>query len=108
MAFAEHVIPALVEAEIDWVIVSNHHLSRTCADYPFRAGSGGDNIPPPNLADVQCPEQGEYNRIAIDRGVAPANAVPFSYLPHRARYVDPASGRASEPSRLLGSGRAPA
>lgn len=42
MAFAEHTIPQLVEAGIDWVIVSNHHMSRACDGYPFEAGSGGD------------------------------------------------------------------
>ena len=96
MAFAEHLIPILAEEDIDWVIVSNSHLSRACADYPWVAGSGGDNIPPPNRADVQNPAQGVWNRIQIDRGVAPANAVPFSYVPHRARYVDPGSGAVSE------------
>lgn len=95
MAFAEHLIPALVAEDIEWVIVSNAHLSRACEGYPFQAGSGGDNIPPPNAADVQNPAQSNWNRLSIDRGVAPANAVPFAYVPHRARYVDPATGVAS-------------
>ncbi len=92
MAFSPHVIPALVAEGIEWVVVSNAHLSRACEDYPFVAGSGGDNIPPPNRADVRNPAQGNYNRISIDRGVSPANAVPFSYQPHYARFVDPDTG----------------
>ncbi|MCA9546407.1 MAG: hypothetical protein KC613_18505, partial [Myxococcales bacterium] len=94
MAFAEHIIPVLAQEGIEWTVVSNHHLSRACADYPWVAGSGGDNIPPPNRADQLNPAQGEgaYNRIAIDRGVAPANAVPFAYQAHRAQHVDPATG----------------
>ncbi|MBN1946957.1 MAG: hypothetical protein JW797_14885 [Bradymonadales bacterium] len=95
MAFAEHVIPVLVQTGIEWVIVSNSHLSRACENYPFVAGSGGDNIPPPNRADIQNPAQDHFNRISIDRGVSPANAVPFSYQPHFARYVDPHNGAES-------------
>ncbi|HMU37445.1 MAG TPA: hypothetical protein PKE31_00390 [Pseudomonadota bacterium] len=95
MAFSEHLIPVLKAANIDWVVVSNAHLSRACADYPYVAGSGGDNLPPPNFADVQNPAQKNYNRISIDRGVSPANAVPFSYVPHYARYVNPETGEAN-------------
>jgi MYXO-CTERM domain-containing protein len=95
MAFAEHLIPSLVAAGVQWVVVSNAHLSRACGDYPYAPGSGGDNLPPPNLAEVQNGSCGPYNRISIDRGVSPANAVPFSYLPHWARHVDPASGAES-------------
>lgn len=96
MAFAQHNIPQLVEAGLEWVIIGNTHLSRACEDYPFQAGSGGDNIPPPNRADMLNPAQGDYNRISIDRGVSPANAVPFAYTPHRARYVDPVTGQESK------------
>lgn len=95
MAFAEHLIPVLAKAGINWVIVSNSHISRASAGYPYVEGSGGDNIPPPNAADVQNQAQAYYNRIKIDRGVSPANAVPFAYLPHRARYVDPDTGAES-------------
>lgn len=97
MAFAEHVIPVLAEEGIAWVVVSNHHISRGCADYPWVAGSGGDNIPPPNRADLLNRAQGAgaWRRVAIDRGVAPANAAPFAYRPHRAQYVDPATGEVS-------------
>ncbi|MBM4398081.1 MAG: hypothetical protein FJ087_20640, partial [Deltaproteobacteria bacterium] len=94
MAFSERLIPALADAGLEWVIVSNSHISRACEAYPWVAGSGGDNIPPPNRADVQNPAQAGWNRITIDRGVSPANAYPFSYRPHRARFVDPASGQA--------------
>ncbi len=95
MAFSSRLIPALADLGLEWVVVSNAHLSRACADYPWVAGSGGDNIPPPNRADQQNPAQGSYNRVSIDRGVSPANAYPFAYRPHRARYVDPATGKVS-------------
>ncbi len=95
IAFSERLIPALADAGVEWVVVSNAHLSRACEDYPWVPGSGGDNIPPPNRADRQNPAQGTYNRISIDRGVSPANAYPFAYRPHRARYVDPDTGQAS-------------
>ncbi len=95
MAFSERLIPTLASLGLEWVVVSNSHLSRACADYPWVAGSGGDNIPPPNRADQLNPAQGSYNRLSIDRGVSPANAYPFAYRPHRARYVDPSTGVAS-------------
>lgn len=95
MAFSERLIPTLAALGLEWVVVSNSHVSRACADYPWVAGSGGDNIPPPNRADQLNPAQGSYNRLSIDRGVSPANDFPFAYRPHRARYVDPATGLAS-------------
>lgn len=30
MVFTERVIPVLVEAGIEWVIVANNHISRAC------------------------------------------------------------------------------
>ncbi len=95
MAFAEHLIPVLEDVGIEWVVVSNSHLSRATENYPWVAGSGGDNIPPPNRWDQQNPSQDYFNRVSIDRGVSPANAVPFAYTPHWARWVDPDTGSES-------------
>jgi len=94
MAFSEHLIPTLVATGIEWVVVSNSHLSRACDGFPYLTTS--ENIPPPNLADVLNPAQPYYNGMRIDRGVEPRNAVPFAYVPHRARYVDPATGQESK------------
>jgi hypothetical protein len=93
MAFSERLIPVLKSLGIDWTVVSGNHLSRACSDFPLVLGSGGENCEPPNLADVLNPSQGNYFRATIDRGCAPANAVPFAYTPHRAQYVNPYTGQ---------------
>lgn len=49
MAFSETLIPMLVKAGYEWVIVSNSHISRACENYPYSIH--GDNNTPPNKAD---------------------------------------------------------
>ncbi|MGE3181111.1 MAG: hypothetical protein AB7N71_05725 [Phycisphaerae bacterium] len=95
MAFSERLIPILASEGIDWCIVSNEKISRACADFPLVLGSGGVNCEPPNRADVLNPPQSDYYRLNISRGCAPANAVPYAYTPHYARYVDPNTGTES-------------
>lgn len=92
MAFSERLIKALVDEGIDWVVVSNEHISRACSNFPLVLGSGGVNCDPPNLADQLNPSQGNWLRTSISRGCAPANAYPLAYTPHYARHVDPDSG----------------
>jgi hypothetical protein len=55
-------------------------------------GSGGINCDPPNKADQLNPAQTNYRRISISRGCGPAEAVPFAFTPHRAKYVNPETG----------------
>lgn len=92
MAFSTRLIKPLVEEGLDWVVVSNEHISRACEDFPLVLGSGGVNCDPPNAADVRNPAQDTWYRVSISRGCAPANAYPFAYTPHRAKYIDPATG----------------
>ncbi len=96
MAFSTRMIKVLEEEGIDWVIVSGEHLSRACGNFPVVYGTGGINCDPPNLADQLNADQGDWYRDHIDRGCSPTTAIPFGYTPHRARYVDPASGTAHE------------
>ena len=35
MAFSERMIPALVQAGIEWVMVPNNHISRCCTNYSY-------------------------------------------------------------------------
>jgi hypothetical protein len=93
MAFSERLIPILAQEGIDWVIVSNEHISRACTNFPLVLGSGGVNCEPPNAADQLNPPQANWYRLSISRGCSPVNAAPFAYQPHYARYVDPASGQ---------------
>ncbi len=92
LAFSQRIIKVLVEEGIDYVFVSNSHLSRACSDFPFVAGSGGEMADPPNPADQLNPPGVNYFSKYIDRGCSPANAYPFAYRPHYARYVDPETG----------------
>jgi Starch/carbohydrate-binding module (family 53)/Glycosyl hydrolase family 57 len=94
-AFSERLIPVLQQLGIQWTFVSNEHLSRACPDYPVVFGSGGMLTDPPNRADQINPPGVNYWKKFIDRGCSPTNAAPFAYIPHRAQYVDPASGQVS-------------
>ena len=93
MAFSERVIPTLVKAGIEWVMVPNTHLSRACAQYPYVPSN--DNMNPPNAADQLNKAQSNWFKQSISRGVTPTNAYPFSYTPHYAKYVDPLTNQES-------------
>ena len=95
--FSQRMIPILKQAGIAWSVMANNHLARACPDMPLALGSGGEQCDLPNKADQLNPAQGagNYQRLTIDRGCAPAAAMPFSYQLHTARYVDPATGTAS-------------
>jgi hypothetical protein len=94
MVFTERAIPVLVEQGIEWVVVANNHISRSCKGYPY--SPHGDNNSPPNMADQVNPEQSSYFKESISRGCTPNNAYPFSYRPHYAQYVDPDTGNVSK------------
>jgi hypothetical protein len=95
--FAPYMIPTLQKAGVQWSIIANNHLARACADFPVVTGSGGENCDLPNRADQINPAQGanNYQRISIQRGCAPTQAMPFGFQTHYARYVDPQTGAAS-------------
>jgi len=95
MAFSTRLIPYLAEAGIEWSFVSGEKVSRACANFPVVYGSGGINCDPPNKADQLNPAQGYYRRISISRGCGPAEAAPFAFTPHRAKYVNPDTGAES-------------
>lgn len=96
MAFSTRLIPILASEGVRWTFVSSEKLSRASSNFPTVLGSGGVNCDPPNRADMINPAQSYYHRVAISRGCAPAESAPFSFTPHRARYVDPATGVTSE------------
>ena len=41
-----HMIPALVEEGIEWVIVDNGHFDRTCQDFPWSSASSSARTKP--------------------------------------------------------------
>lgn len=93
MCFSERLIPALADEGVAWTIVPDVHVARACADYPYDARQ--DNCDPPNRADRQNPAQGWYYAQSISRGVTTKVPVPYGLRPHRAQYVNPATGAVS-------------
>lgn len=93
MCFSERLIPALVEAGVTWTIVPDLHIARACADYPYDANQ--DNCDPPNPADQTNPAQANWTQHRISRGVTLKVPYPYGFTPHRAQYVDPATGQVS-------------
>lgn len=89
MAFSTRMVRILDEEGIDWSVVSAEKISRATQDFPVVLGSGGVNCDPPNRADMINPPAGDYYRVQISRGCAPAEAVPLSLTPHRVQAVDP-------------------
>ncbi len=94
MCFSERLIPALADAGIEWSIVGDLHLARACAGYPYSANQ--DNCDPPNPADQVNPAQPDWTSHFISRGVTLKVPYPFGFTPHRAQYVDPATGEVSQ------------
>ena len=92
MAFSTRMIGVLADEGVEWSIVSGEKVSRASVDWPVVFGSGGTPCDPPNRADQMNPSQADYFRASIDRGCSPAESFPFSFTPHRARYVDPTTG----------------
>lgn len=93
LSFSERMIQVLVEEGIEWVFVANNHISRACENFPLTFGSGGEMCDPPNPADILNPAQSNWFSKTIDRGCTPTNAYPFSFQPHKAKYVNPETGQ---------------
>jgi hypothetical protein len=95
MAFSERIIPVLQQEGIEWCLVSSEKIARAYANFPVQFGSGGVNCDPPNKADQINGNAPSFSRSSISRGCGPAEAVPGSYRPHRAKWVDPTTGAES-------------
>lgn len=90
-AFAEWMIPALVEEGLEWVIVDNGHLFRTVPDFPWSSASSCR----PNPAEIQNPSAGELGSqwVQLQNVWAPTKVLaPWSYQPHYVQYVNPNTG----------------
>ncbi len=89
-SFAMHMVPALVNQGIEWVLVDSGHIDRTLEDFPW---SDASSIRP-NRADMRNGTVSDWNSqwTQLNNVWAPTPvAAPFSYQPHRIRYVDPNS-----------------
>ena len=87
-AFSERIIKTLTECGIEWSVIANSHLSRTLSDYPVQYGSGGTMCDVPNKAD-QVDTKGNNWFSAQKDARGGQFAIPYSYLPYKAKYVDP-------------------
>ncbi len=89
-AFSERIIKDVVDAGYTWVIVPNHHLSRTHPNYVQLHGKG--LYDPPNKADQNnAVNSGGWYSGEID-GRGSTESLPFSFQPHWVKYVDPTNG----------------
>jgi hypothetical protein len=89
-AFSVRIVKDLVQAGYEWVIVPNHHLSRTHPNYVQLHGKG--LYDPPNRADRINPDNGGGWYSGEIDGRGSTESIPFSFQAHRVRYVDPESG----------------
>lgn len=84
-AFTERMIPSLVKAGIEWVIVDNIHFDRSHIDYPYVPQS---NLYPPNPSDQINDVETAW--IKLDGLWAPSKvSAPWGYQPHYVQYIDP-------------------
>ena len=91
VGFSPELVPALVKAGVQVVVVDSHHISRATKGYD---ASGMANISPPNPADQRndAPSPMNYETTGQD-GHNTKDVLPSSYLPHWLRYTDPADGK---------------
>ena len=87
-AFAEHMIPALVDEGIEWVLVDNVHFDRTCKNYPY---STSGNLYEPNRADVVNSDPNDWKQ--LNNLWAPTKiSAAWGHQPHYAEYINPETG----------------
>ncbi|MGD9874094.1 MAG: hypothetical protein AB7T27_07455 [Kiritimatiellia bacterium] len=94
-AFAEWMIPALVEEGLEWVIVDNGHLFRAVPDFPWSDASSCR----PNPAEIQNPSSTELGSswVQLPNVWAPTKVLaPWAYQPHNVQWIDPNSGTAQK------------
>ncbi|MFH0953072.1 MAG: carbohydrate-binding protein [Verrucomicrobiota bacterium] len=90
-AFAESIIPALVEEGMEWVIVDNGHLFRAVEGFPWNSGSSCR----PNPADVLNPSAEALGSqwVQLQNVWAPTKVLaPWAYQPHYVQHVNPWNG----------------
>lgn len=87
-AFAEWIIPALVDEGIEWALVDNIHFNRAVENYPWVKG---ENLFPPNKADQKNPPVDKW--VQLNGLWAPSKVSAWAYKPHYVVHTDPETGR---------------
>ena len=103
-AFSERMIPALVDEEIEWVLIDNIHFERVTENYPYTTGS---NLYEPNMADVLEDDPNDWLQL---NGLWAGSEISlqWAHQPHWVKYIDPETGEESQmmgvpASRYLGN-----
>lgn len=86
-AFAEWMIPALVDEGLDWVFVDNIHFHRAAKGYPWVKG---ENLFPPNGADQVNSMTEPW--VQLNGLWAPSKVSAWGCRPHYVRMIDPKTG----------------
>lgn len=89
-AFAEWMIPGLVDSGLEWVMVDNIHFNRACKGYPWVKG---ENLYPPNPADQTNPDPGAW--VQLNGLWAPSKVSAWADRPHWVEFIDPKTGKAA-------------
>jgi hypothetical protein len=85
------MIPALLAAGIEWVLVDNIHFDRAHVQYPWTPGS---NLYPPNPSDQRNNDTTYW--VQLNNIWAPGKvSAPFGYRPYYVEYIDPNTGNSS-------------
>ncbi len=87
-AFAEWIIPSLVDENIQWVFVDNIHFHRACKAYPWVKG---ENLIPPNPADQVNEITSPW--VQLNGLWAPSKITAWGCKPHWVRMIDPKTGK---------------
>jgi hypothetical protein len=87
-AFAEWMIPGLVDSGLEWVMVDNIHFNRACKGYPWVKG---ENLYPPNPADQVNVNPGAW--VQLNGLWAPSKVSAWADRPHFVEYIDPETGK---------------
>lgn len=89
-AFANRMIPALVDEDIEWVMVDNIHFNRARQDYPW---TRAENLFPPNPAEQRnpVPKRGK-DWIQLNGVWAPSKVSSWADRPHWVVQRDPDTG----------------
>ncbi|MCX5787685.1 MAG: hypothetical protein NTX64_04120 [Elusimicrobia bacterium] len=90
VGFSPELVPALVKAGVQVVVVDSHHISRSLKGYD---ASGTANITPPNPADQRNTASPMDYQTSGQDGHDTKDVLPAAYLPHWLRYTDPADGK---------------
>ncbi|MCF8242577.1 MAG: T9SS type A sorting domain-containing protein [Melioribacteraceae bacterium] len=90
-AFAPHIIPALVDEGIEWVLVDNIHFERAAQSYPYSTSGA---IYEPNKSDQLNPNPNDWVQLNNLYAPTPVSA-KWSRQSHYVEYVDPETGESS-------------